>query len=239
MGPRQLWERAGAVSTDTIGVGVVAADHPRTREVLNDLSRCGTRIVTIASDIPQTLRAAYIGVDNRAAGRTAGLMMARLLRADGAKVAVFLGSRSYRGHEERDMGFRSILTEEFTGLSVLPPIENRDENAVSYEAMRALLRDTPGLGGVYCVGGGREGIARALTEGDRATEVVYICHDITRESREFLVSGVADVVIDQNSRLVSEQSVIALLGSIASSEPALRHKFIEPRIIMRENIPLM
>jgi LacI family transcriptional regulator len=51
------------------------------------------------------------------------------------------------------------------------------------------------------------------------------------------VDDLVDVVIDQNARLTAEQAVIRLLGSIASSAPYLTKKFIEPRLIFRENIP--
>ena len=44
-------------------------------------------------------------------------------------------------------------------------------------------------------------------------------------------------VIDQNARLVGEQSVTRLLGSIASDAPFLQVKPIEPRIILKENLP--
>ena len=47
-----------------------------------------------------------------------------------------------------------------------------------------------------------------------------------------------DVVIDQNARLVGEQAVIRLLGAIAASAPLLALKDIEPRILLRENVPL-
>ena len=46
------------------------------------------------------------------------------------------------------------------------------------------------------------------------------------------------MVIDQNARLVGEQAVIRLLGAIAANTPLLALKDIEPRIVLRENIPM-
>ena len=65
-----------------------------------------------------------------------------------------------------------------------------------------------------------------------------ICHDLSADTRRFLIDGSVDVVIDQNVRLIAEQSVIALLGSIASAHPSMTRKFIEPWIVFRENIPI-
>lgn len=54
-------------------------------------------------------------------------------------------------------------------------------------------------------------------------------------TRGYLVDDLADVVIDQNARLTAEQSVIQLLGSIASSAPVLANRYIEPRLIDRQS----
>ncbi|TIT07789.1 MAG: LacI family transcriptional regulator, partial [Mesorhizobium sp.] len=91
----------------TRGVGVIALDHPTVREAIRSLSASGVKVVTIASDILHVPRVAYIGIDNRAAGRLAGYLLNRFVSADRpGKVALFAGSLSYRGHEEREMGFR-------------------------------------------------------------------------------------------------------------------------------------
>ena len=55
---------------------------------------------------------------------------------------------------------------------------------------------------------------------------VFICHDLTGETRGYLVDDLCDVVIDQNAR------------PIASSAPYLTKKFIEPRLIFKENVPI-
>lgn len=236
--PAHFLQAAENISSRTSGVGVVATDDPRTRELLKDLTKMGTRVVTIASDIPSIPRSAYVGVDNRAAGRVAGLLMGRLLRREPRDVAVFVGSHQYRGHEERDAGFRSILASEFPHLRISKAVEVFDTREESYFQTMELLDESTDIAGIYCVGGGRAGVVRALKERGLAGRVVVVCHDLTTESRKFLLNGGADVIIDQNAHLVAEQSVIALLGSIASAMPSLTRKFIEPRIILRENIPV-
>src|SRR5690606_41278648 len=62
-------------------------------------------------------RSAYVGLDNRAAGRTAGLLLGRFIGPRTGKVAMIAGSRHYRGHEEREMGFHHILDRKSTRLN--------------------------------------------------------------------------------------------------------------------------
>jgi LacI family transcriptional regulator len=237
LSPEALVRAIEKTSLRTSGVGLIAVDHPITRNAIRQLSDAGVRVITIASDVLSTPRSAYVGVDNRVAGRTAGLVMGRMVRAEQGSVCLFLGSRAYHGHEERENGFRAVLTEHFPGLTLLPARETGEDNAVSFSATRALLREVPDLAGIYCVGAGRTGIARAVAEvKDRRPFVIF--HDLTDMTRTFLAQDIIDVVIDQNARLTGEQSVIRLLGSIASSAPFLTLKYIEPRIILRENIPV-
>jgi LacI family transcriptional regulator len=164
--------------------------------------------------------------------------MGRFLGDRTGHLAMVVGSRSYRGHEEREMGFRSVLSEEFPNLVVSSAVEINDEPDISYAETIQALHNEPELLGIYCVGGGHSGVARAIREARPNRKPVFICHDLTKDTRGYLVDDLLDVVIDQNARLIAEQSVIRLLGSIASSAPYLTRKFIEPRLIFRENVPV-
>ncbi|MCJ8325360.1 MAG: LacI family DNA-binding transcriptional regulator [Rhizobiales bacterium] len=236
--PKSLFETVENLQLGTSGVGVIALDHPRNRELLRNLVEVGLRVVTIASDIPSVSRANFIGIDNRIAGRTAALLMGRLINPVHSHVAVFLGSNSYRGHEEREAGFRAVLTKDYSDLTLLGSIEIKDSSQTGYLKARELLESNPKIGGIYCIGGGRSGVVRAVDEVNPKIRPVLICHDLTNDSRNQLLDGKIDILIDQNAQLMAEQSVINLLGTLATTAPYLTHKLIEPRIIFRENIPM-
>ena len=236
IGPEALERALDSVSSNTHGVGIVSTDDPRSRAAIDRLCESGIRVVTIASDLPESRRSSYVGVDNRTAGRTAGQLMGMLTRGRGGSVALILGSSRFHGHSERERGFRDHLSEELPHLAIASAIETGEDNRRSNAATRDLLRKQPDLIGIYCIGAGRTGIIEAV-EDSGVERPRLIMHDLTDSSREWLEKDQADVVIDQNPRLVGEQAVIHLLGSIASSTPLLSLKPIEPRIILRENIP--
>jgi LacI family transcriptional regulator len=236
LSPGALVNAVEKTGLETNGVGLIAIDHPICRAAIRQLAEAGMRVVTIASDVLATPRSAYVGVDNSTAGRTAGLMMGRMARETHGSVALFLGSRAYRGHEEREAGFRAVIGDQFPGITILPPIEVDEDSAKSHDATERLLRSRDDVVGIYCVGAGRTGIARAVAEHGKARPFV-VFHDLTDMTRRMLADDVIDVVIDQNARLTGEQAVLRLLGSIASPAPLRALKYIEPRIILRENIP--
>jgi LacI family transcriptional regulator len=237
IGPDALIPALDGLSLATNGVGLITTDHPRTRDAIRRLHESGIHVVTIASDVLSSPRAAYVGVENRIAGRTAGQIMGLMCRRQEGEIGLFVGSRAFHGHQERELGFRAVLAEDFPGLRLLPVVETAEDSRRSRKGMEALLRDHPDLAGVYCVGAGRKGIVDALRAADPARRPFVIVHDLTDSARGWLLDGLVDVVIDQNARLVGEQAVIRLLGAIATSSPLLAARNIEPRIILRENIP--
>jgi LacI family transcriptional regulator len=218
------------------GVGIVALDHPTVREAILRLSDAGVKVVTLASDILHVPRIAYVGIDNRAAGRLAGYVLGRFLgTSEARKVALFVGSLSYRGHEEREMGFRNIVKEEFPNLEVVALMEMRDDEEIAFAEASQILQRHSDLEGIYNVGAGNEGIARALKAYPSKRRIVYIAHDLTPHNRTCLLDGTIDAVIDQNPRVEAREALNVLIKSINGSP----YEFHPPRlhIIFRENIP--
>jgi LacI family transcriptional regulator len=219
----------------THGVGVIALDHPTVREAIRELAGSDVKVVTIASDILHVPRTAYIGIDNRAAGRLAGYLLGRFLGAKPSKVALFAGSLSYRGHQEREMGFRHVLMEEFPHLEIVELREMRDDREKAYAEAAALLDRHRDLAGIYNIGAGNTGIARALKERGREQATVFIGHEVTEGTKPLLLDGTLDAVIDQNPRVEAREALNilshAIRGTVYEGHP--------PRlqVIFKENIP--
>ena len=218
------------------GIGVVALDHPTVREALRALAAARVEVVTLASDIHHVPRAGYIGIDNRAAGRLAGYLVSRFLgeRAVG-KVALIAGSLAYRGHEEREMGFRHVLAEMSPSLQMLEVREMRDDPEKAYLEAAALLDRHPDLVAIYNVGAGSTGVGRALKERGREKLVIFVGHELTDGTRELLLNGALDALIDQNPR-VEAREALNVLSHVIRGVPYHYHA---PRlqVIFRENIP--
>ena len=53
----------------------MAPDLPPVKLAINELVRAGVHVVTLFSDVAGSMRETHVGADNRAAGRTAGLLL--------------------------------------------------------------------------------------------------------------------------------------------------------------------
>lgn len=219
------------------GVAFMALEHPAVREAVNALAEAGTPAVTLISDIANTRRAAYVGLDNRSIGRTAGYLMARFIGRRPAKVAMIAGSLSYRAHEEREMGFLHLFAEMFPMIEVVGLREGHDDEAKNHRQARTLLGRHPDLAGIYNIGGGASGIARALREARREAETVFIGHGLTPDTRALLVDGTMDAVITQNPRATLMDCAAIFDNLRAGRDPVQGVGRQAGEIILRENLP--
>ena len=86
-----------------------------------------------------------IGIDNRAAGRTAGYLMGRFTKQAGT-IAVISGGQLYRAHEEREIGFRSCLQQNFPTTNVVGTYCGYDDIEQTYEQTLRVIEAQTNLG---------------------------------------------------------------------------------------------
>ena len=143
------------------GVAVVALDHQSVRAAIDDLVAGGTHVVTLVSDVPGSRRHHYVGIDNVAAGRTAGSLVGRFVRGRSGKGRrrrrIPVAARPRRAHLRLQSG-------DEPGISAACDVERRSRAAIRMrrnEALTAkLLADHPDLIGLYNVGAGTPGVVR-------------------------------------------------------------------------------
>ena len=97
-------------------------------------------------------------------------------------------------------GFNQVMASEFAQLNVLPVLEGRDEDGRSERLTMKLLGDHPDIVGLYNVGAGTPGVAKALIDAGRAGQMVFVGHDVTVMTRKLLLQGVMDAVDLAESR---------------------------------------
>ncbi len=219
------------------GVAVVALDHQSVRAAIDDLVAGGTHVVTLVSDVPGSRRHHYVGIDNVAAGRTAGALIGRFACGRKGKVGVVAGSQSLRDHAERVFGFNQVISLEYPWLATLSAVEGGDQDEANEALTVKLIADYPDLVGLYNVGAGTPGVLKALADAGREADVVFIAHDLTPVTRRGLLRGALDAVIVQDPGHEA-RSAIRVLLSLARREPILaEQEKIRVEIVMRDNLP--
>jgi LacI family transcriptional regulator len=234
--PETIAATVNRMSQRADGVIIVAYEHPA---VVEAVSRVAQKIpvVTVASDLPGTGRLAYVGIDNRTAGRIAGELMGRFLGPEGGQVIVMAGLRNYLGHEERDGAFRSVIRRRFPACEVVSTVESR-ENPESAESLtRGAFKKYPRLRGIYNLSVGDDGIARALKALRVEHSTILIGHELTAISRSLLIEGVMDAVLDQSPFVEAVRAVEVILHHYNRGAPSGLSLQTPISIYLQENLP--
>ena len=226
------------------GIAFMALEHPVVREAVAQLAEQGVPTVTLISDLSNSRRVAYVGLDNRAAGRTAAYLIARFMgplahspQSRPARVAMIVGSLRYRAHEEREAGFLHLFEEQFPLVQVVGVREGQDDAEKNYSQARALLEQHSDLAAIYNIGGGAEGIGRALKEVGADRKLVFIGHGLTPDTRALLIDGTMDAVITQNPQGAVMNCVRIFANLRDGREATSGVETTRSQVIFRENLP--
>ncbi|WP_027053822.1 LacI family DNA-binding transcriptional regulator [Mesorhizobium erdmanii] len=192
--PDEIVERTRKLAAKCRAVALVGPDHPTLTVTVEEMKARGMPVFSLLSDFAAGIREGYIGLDNRKVGRTAAWMISKAAKRPG-KVALFVGSHRFHGHELREIGFRSFFREQAPDFTLLETLVNLEANQITQDTLLELLGRHPDLVGCYVAGGGMEGAVAALRQA-RPTEMpAVVCNEITAVSRSALADGILTMVI--------------------------------------------
>ncbi|QND61999.1 LacI family DNA-binding transcriptional regulator [Mesorhizobium huakuii] len=217
-------------------IAMVAPDHPKITAAVEELKAKGIPVFSLLSDFACGVREGYIGLNNRKVGRTAAWMFSKAAKRPG-KVAVFVGSHRFQGHELREVAFRSYFRENAPTFEVLDTLVNLEERQITYEAMLDLIQREPELVGFYMAGGGMEGAISALREEGKGVDLVAIVNEITPESRAALADEIVTMAVATPLRRLCQELMLLIDRGIKTGTAEMPGEtFLPFDIYVPENI---
>ncbi len=222
------------------GIALVAPDLPAVKLAINDLERAGVHVVTLFSDLAGSMREAFIGADNRAAGRTAGLLLARMAVAPKHDTLLLLSQATRMSSEiERRIGFAQVIEERFAHLKVERQVDLPTDEAGITDVLGKMFAeniDNTRVAGIYSVGVGTNSVVQVLAEQGLASAPGLVAHDFTEQHQTFLLDGSLSYVLHQDVRYCVLAAARVLLGMCENVRGALN--VVQPRveILTAENL---
>ena len=225
--------------SDCDGIVLLAPDLPAIKLAINEQVRAGVHVVTLFSDVAGSMREVFVGADNRAAGRTAGLLLARM--SSQARDTLLLLSQTTRmsAEIERRIGFSQVVEERFENLKVIRAPDLPYDDAGVYRCMTEFLEneiDPACLAGIYNVGTGTDGIVRALKELGIDQQQGLVAHDFTEAHQAFLIGGELSYVLHQDIYYCVLTAARVLRGLCENVRGALSVAQPRVEILTAENI---
>jgi LacI family transcriptional regulator len=217
------------------GIAVMASETPQTRDAIRRARAAGVRVVTLVSDLPLSDRDHFVGINNIAAGRTAGVLMGRFIGDRTGQILVIAGTMLARDHAERRLGFDRVMQAGFPHLTTLPTLECHDDPETIAAAVPAALAAHPGILGIYSVGAGNRSLIRALKALPR--KPVTIAHELSPHARLALEDGTFDVVITQDIGHIVRSAARVLRAFAESRDIIPAQERIRLDVFIKENLP--
>jgi LacI family transcriptional regulator len=192
-------------------------------------------VVALSADVTDSGRAAYVGPDDRQAGRLAGDLMGRFLGPVGGHIIMIAGLFGLRGHREREAGFRGVLAEFYPECTLVDVLETREvPERAGLLAQRAFDAD-PELRGIYHNTTGALPVVQALRRLGRLGDTALIVHELTESRRALLRERSIDALIDQNPALEAQVAVEIMARLLGRLPGEAVTTMTELRIYIPEN----
>lgn len=217
------------------GIAIMALETPQVRDAIGRLKESGRSVVAMISDLPSSDIDQFVGINNVAAGRTAGRLLGSFLGDQTCEVLVIAGSMLAYDHLERRLGFDQIMGERFPHLRILPSLEAWDEADRVERLLTTVLHDHPDIGGIYSIGGGTKGLLRVLEK--RGTkDMRVVAHDVTPVSRKALELDIFDAVIEQDVGHVVRSALRIMKAGQNMLNVIPSQEKIRIEVILKENL---
>ncbi|NVK35161.1 MAG: LacI family DNA-binding transcriptional regulator [Rhodobacteraceae bacterium] len=216
------------------GVAIMAPETPQVRDAILRLSERGVQALSFISNQPRT-GDDWVGIDNEAAGATAGTLLGRFLGGRGGNVLVVSETMKSRDSLERRHGFDRVLNEGFPNVVVLPSLETYG----SAERARSIIVETverQKIAAVYILSSEARVPLTVLRDLGLPQPVVTIAHERTPFTEEALRKGYLDAVIAQDPGHLARSAIRKLKAMTDQRSTLVSQEKIRIEILIAENL---
>ncbi|WGH78552.1 LacI family DNA-binding transcriptional regulator [Jannaschia ovalis] len=233
-GPHRAAERLDQMKAgDWDGLALLAPGTPVLRDAIGRLRQRGIPTVAVIAD--QRAAARFVGIDNRAAGATAGALMGRFAAGRRGSILVLTDRLSLRDAVERRLGFDTVIGARHPHLRPLPSVETRGDAARTREVIARALELRPDLVGVYMLSLEAQVPLRALAE-FATSDMIRIAHERTPFTETALREGLVDAIITQDTGHVVRSAIRTLRAEVEGRPVLAAQERIRIEILLEENL---
>ena len=184
---------------------IVSQEDQNINNELSKIASEGKPVITLTTDFPNSSRSVYIGNNQSNAGSTAANIIGKNVGKRSGSILMVM-SMPYRCQQERELGFRKILRSEFPNLIIKESIFNLDTSEESYKYVKKYIKENGVPLGIYNIAGGNLGVAKAISEMDLQQDIIFVGHELNKNSRNLLENNTMDFVIGHDVELEIENA---------------------------------
>lgn len=235
-GVQSLLEKDLAKNYD--GIIVVPGNPRQIDPILRKFDERGTAIVCLSSDAPNSPHLVTVCADAYACGCIAAELLTISLGQRGS-VAVITGSLKVQNHAEKVRGFAATLAVMAPRLQLLAVVESHDQTKVAYRETAALLKQNPGLNGLYISTANSISVMQAIEDHGSLGRIRVVATDLFPELISQIESGNVLATIHQRPFTQGKVAFESLLRFLTErTRPKSSITRLAPHIVLRSNLSL-
>jgi LacI family transcriptional regulator len=220
---------------EVTGVAIMSPETPQVRDAISRVQDRGIAALPFISN--QTMMDAdWVGINNRAAGATAALLLGQFIGPQEGSIMVIAESMQSRDSLERRLGFDEEINAEFDQLRVLPSLETYGNEARAREIIAASLANNADTVGIYVMATEARKPLTILQDLDIDPSIIKIAHERTPYTEHALRAQTLDGVIAQDAGHIVRSAIRRLKGNVDQRRTVGSQENIRIDILLRTNI---
>ncbi|PDT05790.1 LacI family transcriptional regulator [Rhizobium chutanense] len=227
---------AGIGEEELDGVALMAPESPQVRDAVARLLERNIRVVQFLSGQEKLPAADFVGVDNFAAGATAGKLIGTFACRKPGKVMVVAETMQSLDSIQRRHGFDTIINERFPFLRALPSIETHADERRANEIIGRMLENNKDIIAVYVLSSEARIPLSATAAKVDLVNLAVVAHERTPFSEEALRDDRIDAVIAQDPGHAVRSAIRIMRARTDAREPLAEQERIRIEVLLKENL---
>lgn len=211
-------------------------DSDSFKRAIEQASEAGIPVILIDSDIKDSARLCYIGIDNYEAGKEAAYQLADLCGEKG-KLAVIVCNQDNANQQERLAGFQDVIAT-YAEMEIEEILDREANVMLLKEEIMKMLEENPEITAVFCTEGySSRAMSQVVTEfPGKYGYINSVVFDANDDTEKAVKAGMIDSIIEQDPRSMGRRAMKILADYFDGNTEDITDNIIPIQIITQENI---
>ncbi len=218
------------------GIAIMVPESPQVRDAMARLRERGIRLVQFLSGQEKLEDVDFVGVDNFAAGATAGRIVGQFNPERQGQVLVIAETMQAQDSIERRLGFDRIIGEKFPGLACLPSLETYADSSRAKRIIERSFAFNKNIIAVYIMSAEARVPVSAMEHCVDLLKTTVVVHERTPFTEEAIRTEKIDAIIGQNPGHAVRSAVRIMRARADFREPLTSQEKVRIEVLFKENL---
>lgn len=218
------------------GVAIMTPESPQVRDAMVRLRDRGIKLVQFLSGQENLEDTDFVGIDNFAAGATAGRIIGSCKANHKGKILIIAETMQTQDSIERRIGFDNFINTKFKALNCLPSLETYADPIRAKRIIEQSFRYNNDIVAVYVMSSEARIPLTAVAESADLESLTIVVHERTPFTEKAIRSEVIDAIIGQNPGHAVRSAVRIMRTHTHFIKPIAFQDKIQIEVLFKENL---